>query len=162
MDDINRFRATERDCLNRLMIASWWMDEVDNDIGGRVRRLKLTRAVKMVQYWLGKLTDGLIATMPEEQKKAMVNGFKTLSYRVGVRMPNSNDRKVKEYGTWISWHQLTTFVKAMQDHCMMCDFNAETERNCELRKAFDEMCTDVEHTNGCGYREHIVLGSIDE
>lgn len=149
-----RMTASERESIMRLAMITSMTHEIEDGLSRRSPGIRgLKRDLAMLRGKSAAMLERVLATVPTAQLKSLDQQMRTSSYVIGVRRPvETGARDNKGYGIWISWEQLAVFVRAMDDHCLVCDKRGQEIQQCELKKALDLLGVDsVSHEHGCGY-----------
>ena len=154
-----RVYATEQDALLNLRVAE-----------NILRRIKqqnlLAERAKLVPYGardLGnvikgteRLLENLLATVPDNQRKTISRNVNSASYTIGVKRPGGT-RNVDDFGMWISLRTLNQILEGLHDHCLMCSMDLGQQRACPLKKALDELPSDIPDRSDGGCRFHGIV-----
>ena len=149
-----RLYSGERDALNALAVMADMVTQIADDLGDRLKITKNgKRNIGMLLYTVNDLLSNMFDTIPPKQLEAVARNLKSCSYTVGIKSPNRQGHN-DEWGLWVSNNDLDTITAAAKAQCLTCDLCDGRERKCELRKALDNVGSDIEHDagTGCGYR----------
>lgn len=155
-----RVYASEYDALMRLRVAENVLVHV------REKGL-LAERVRLVPYGardLGRLISGmdrlleqLLGTVPDNQRQTISRNVNSASYTIGVRRPGGAPRNMDDYGVWISLRTLNEILEGLHDHCLMCSMDPAQQRACTLRKALEELPSDIPDKANGGCRYHGIV-----
>ena len=152
---VKRMTATERDTYMHLNIAYQIMSNALRDLNedGMKRVKYLKRDLRLMEKTLERICTEVIGTLPDEQKRGYCNMLRDSSFKVGVRCKAVSGKPMQdEYGIYMSFTQINTFLEAIQEKCHYCGLDAAGIAQCKLRKALDELPNDTPDTgNGCPY-----------
>lgn len=147
-----RLYSGERDAMNELAVIVKLVPEITEELGERIGMVKYgKRNLGMLKYTVNALVEGIVKTIPSKQLEAVTRNLADSALTIGVRAVNKQGHN-DEWGLWVSNDNMEVITNAAQSKCLTCDLKDGRERECPLRKALDEIGTDVNHeAKGCGY-----------
>lgn len=148
-----RMVADERDALIELTVIKMLAIDACNKLDKRSRTIKRTRSRLGLIRWAAEwLVSIFMSSVPDEQIESMRRNLADSSFAIGTRKPVARD--TTNWGLWVSFDDLETITEAGKEKCLTCDLRDGRERSCPLRKALDNLGSDIQHDpgTGCGYR----------
>lgn len=147
-----RLYSGERDAMNELAVIVKLIPAIAEELGDRISMVEYgKRNLGMLKYTVNALVEGLIKTIPSKQLEAVTRNLADSALTIGVRSVNKQGHN-DEWGLWVSNTDMEVVTSAAQEMCLTCDLKDGRERDCPLRKALDNIGTDVKHDDkGCGY-----------
>ena len=154
-----RLYATEHDALIKLRVAENVLRHLrdQNQLGERAKLVPygardLGGAISGVE----RLLENLLETVPDNQRKTISRNVASASYTIGVKRPGGT-RNVDDWGMWISLRSLNQLLEGLHDHCLMCDKDLSQQKACPLKKALDELPSDIPDKRDGGCRFHGIV-----
>lgn len=157
--DKRRLYSSEHDALLKLRVA-------ENILRHTKEQGLLSERMKLIPYGardLGNLISGvtrllekLLATVPDNQRKTISRNVNSASYTIGVKRPGGT-RNVDDFGMWVSLRTLNQILEGLHDHCLMCSKDIGQQRACPLKKALDELPSDIPDRSDGGCRFHGIV-----
>lgn len=142
MEERIEFSARERQallefagCIDLMVSNAENLDRVlDNVEYGK-------RDHKMVIAVIKKLFSSMLDVMDTEQLVAFRKNMKGLGVSIGVK--NITDDNGTLTGRWLSFKVIEELAKGCHDKCLMCSGTGKEFYDCTLRKALNELPTEL-------------------
>ena len=143
-----RLTASERESLVRMNVALEILVTEPDHLKQRAAMVPgAKRDMAMMSTKIGKLLEGFIDTIPNEQLLTYRRALEMCNYTIGVKRPGSQPRNEKDYGMWLPYEVINELLAGCHDKCMMCDLDTVGRKQCPLRRALTIIPNDVPDRN---------------
>lgn len=111
------------------------------------------RDLALIKSLICKTFFELLSTVPREQVDSLCRTVDMSTIQIGVKMVSNYQRKLNDgFGLVVSYTELNTLIQNAQQQCMLCERDKCSENKCELKRTFDNIGCDADHSRGCEYR----------